>query len=71
MLKLKWRNYKMNETKTFIQQESQSSYEFGKSTSRHKVYYWTVEELKQKIDGIKDVMKDANIKEFLEETNTK
>ena len=34
--------------------ESQSSYEFGKATNRHKVYYNTVEELQYKIADLKE-----------------
>lgn len=33
--------------------ESQSSYEFGKATNRHKVYYNDVKDLKAKIDELK------------------
>ena len=33
--------------------EKPHSYEFGKSTGRHKIYYSTVEELKQHIESLK------------------
>lgn len=34
--------------------ESQCSYEFGKPTARHKIYYWEVEELTGKIQKLKE-----------------
>ena len=35
-----------------VRNESQSSYEFGKATNRHKIYYDTVVDLKSAIDDL-------------------
>jgi len=32
----------------------QNVYEFGPANNRHKVYYWTLEELKEKVKQIED-----------------
>lgn len=40
-------NFEME--KTTIRKECQSSYEFGKASNRHKIYYDDLEDLKKKI----------------------
>lgn len=38
-----------------LRQESQCSFEFGKASSRHKIYYNSEEEAKQKIQTCKNI----------------
>ena len=36
--------------------ESQSSFEFGTTKNKHKVYYWTAEELKSELLALQKVV---------------
>ena len=47
---------KTNENTTFVINENSkgNSYEFGKATNRHKIYYNSVEELKKHIKELKE-----------------
>lgn len=46
----------MKEVKHVIEKRGQNSFEFGPAKQRHKIYYETPEELRQKISMIKEVM---------------
>ena len=45
--------YKVIPPTAIVINQSQSSYEFGKATNRHKIYYNDVKYLKDKIDELK------------------
>ena len=42
-------------TKQIIVNETPNSYEIGKTGNRHKIYYSTAEDLKAKIDKLKEL----------------
>lgn len=47
-------------------QESMSSFEFGKTGKRFKIYFWTTEELILKLERIRTLKKTELFKEVLE-----
>lgn len=41
-----------------VKRESQSSFEFGSTKCKHKVYYWEVDELKAKMEALKTTFEE-------------
>ena len=53
-----------------VKNESQNSFEFGSTKCRHKVYYWTPEELEAKLKVIEATLNEPWITNIVEKANT-
>ena len=62
----------MKEETHIVKRQNQSSFEFGTTKNKHKVYYDDAEDLKKKLEELKTLFDGEDfINSFVEEVSTK